>query len=141
MLAVKGNAFGRRTLEQVATIVTPDAILRLHRELIAEKWNHSDKCESPGRPRVAKEIEELVLRMAKENPTWGYEPPRQANAVTHFPHGVCRPTLPRSSHQVQRMSPRHRISKRNRVRQFLRHAVVQHQLSLGAPFPSPNRHR
>jgi putative transposase len=61
--AVKGKALGRRLLEQVATIVTPDTILRWHRELIAEKWNHSEKLKSPGRPKVAKEIEERVLRM------------------------------------------------------------------------------
>ncbi len=54
----------------MATIVTPDTILRWHRELIAEKWNHSDKCKTPGRPKVATEVEELVLRMAKENSSW-----------------------------------------------------------------------
>ena len=37
VLAIKGKALGRRILEQVATIVTPDTILRWHRELIAEK--------------------------------------------------------------------------------------------------------
>src|SRR6185437_3108855 len=73
VLAVKGKELGRRALEQVATICTPDTILRWHRELIAEKWNHSDKRKSPGRPTVSKAIEQLVLRMAKENPTWGYD--------------------------------------------------------------------
>jgi hypothetical protein len=73
VLAVKGKALGRRILEQVATIVSPDTILRWHRELIAAKWDYSARRKSPGRPKLAKEIEELVLRMAKENPTWGYD--------------------------------------------------------------------
>ncbi|HEV3344660.1 MAG TPA: hypothetical protein VG125_30065, partial [Pirellulales bacterium] len=43
VLAVKGKALGRRALEQISTLVTPDTILRWHRELVAQKWNHSDK--------------------------------------------------------------------------------------------------
>lgn len=74
-LAVKAKLLGRKTLEQVATIVTPDTLLRWHRRLIAEKWNHSDrrKKKKPGRPPVSEEITELVLRMARENPSWGYD--------------------------------------------------------------------
>ena len=68
VLAVKGKELGRKTLEQLATICTPDTILRWHRELIAAKWNHSEKRKEPGRPKVAAKVEELVLRMARENP-------------------------------------------------------------------------
>ena len=39
-LAVQGKLLGRQLLEQVATIVTPDTILRWHRELIARKWDY-----------------------------------------------------------------------------------------------------
>jgi hypothetical protein len=42
-LAVKGKILGRRMLEQVATIVTPDTILRWHRELVAAKWDYSGR--------------------------------------------------------------------------------------------------
>jgi transposase InsO family protein len=91
VLAVKGKALGRRALEQISTLVTPDTILRWHRELVAQKWNHSDKCKSPGRPRVAKEIEELVLRMAKENPTWGYD--RIQGALKNLGHEVSDTTV------------------------------------------------
>ncbi len=74
-LAVKAKVLGRKTLEQVATIVTPDTLLRWHRRLIAEKWDYSDRRETkkPGRPPVSEEITELVLKMARENPTWGYD--------------------------------------------------------------------
>ena len=68
-LAVKGKVLGRKMLEQLATIVTPDTILRWHRELIARHWDYSKQRKSPGRPPVAQEIVKLVLRMAKENPT------------------------------------------------------------------------
>ena len=72
-LAVKGKVLTRKTLQQVATIVTPDTILRWHRELIARKWDHTDKRQSVGRPRVRPEIVTLTVRMAQENPSWGYD--------------------------------------------------------------------
>jgi putative transposase len=74
-LAALGERLGRRVLAQVATIVTPDTILRWHRHLIARKWTYSKR--RPGRPGVLPEIRRLVVRMATENPTWGsYEGPR-----------------------------------------------------------------
>jgi transposase InsO family protein len=72
-LAVKGRILGRRMLEQVGTIVTPDTILRWHRELVAAKWDYSGRCRKVGRPPASVEVVELVLRMARENPTWGYD--------------------------------------------------------------------
>jgi hypothetical protein len=53
-LAAKGRRLGRRVLRQVATIVTPDTILRWHRQLIARKWTFAPK--RPGRPRIMQEI-------------------------------------------------------------------------------------
>ncbi len=69
-LAVRGKAIGRRALAEVASLVTPDTILRWHRQLIAQKWTH--KRRSPGRPRIMQVIAELTVRMARENPRWGY---------------------------------------------------------------------
>jgi hypothetical protein len=65
-LAALGKRLGRRVLAQVATIVTPDTILRWHRHLIARKWTYSKR--RPGRPGVLPEIRRLVVRMATENP-------------------------------------------------------------------------
>ena len=73
LLAVKGKALGRKTLQELTTIVTPDTILRWHRELVAKKWDHSQKRKSVGRPRIRQVIVDLILRFAKENPTWGYD--------------------------------------------------------------------
>ena len=52
-LAVKGKLLGRKQLEQVGTLFTPDTILRWHRHLVAQTWNDSDRKEQKsGRPRV-----------------------------------------------------------------------------------------
>jgi hypothetical protein len=71
-LAVKGKILGRKMLAQVATIVTPDTILRWHRELVAAKWDYSERRKKIGLPPASAEVVDLVLRMARENPGWGY---------------------------------------------------------------------
>jgi putative transposase len=50
--------------------VSPVTLLRWHRQLVGRRWTYSRR--SPGRPRTDSGISELVLRMARENPTWGY---------------------------------------------------------------------
>lgn len=73
-LAVKGKVLGRKLLEHIATLVTPDTILRWHRRLIARKWDFSDRLQATaGHPRVRPEIVEQVLKFARENPTWGFD--------------------------------------------------------------------
>ena len=72
-LAVKGKALGRRLLRELAAIVTPDTILRWHRALVAQKWDFSALRKRVGRPRTQEEIARLVVRMAEENPRWGYD--------------------------------------------------------------------
>ena len=70
-LAVKAQALGREALAQIASVATPTTLLRWYRYLIAAKYDGT-KNRSPGRPPVAKDIRELIVRMARENPTWGY---------------------------------------------------------------------
>ena len=70
-LAVKGKIVGRRRLADIAGIVTPDTILRWYRRLVAKKYDGS-KGRRPGRPSTKPDIAKLVVRMATENPTWGY---------------------------------------------------------------------
>ena len=72
-LAVKGKILGRKLLLQIAHIACPDTILRWHNLLVAEKWDYSNRRKKVGRPRLGKALVDLVVRMAKENPTWGYE--------------------------------------------------------------------
>ena len=59
-LAVKGKVLGRKALQEIATIVTPDRILRWHRELIAAKWDYSKRRKNVGRPPVSQEVVDLV---------------------------------------------------------------------------------
>ena len=73
VLAVKSKSIGRKALLELTTIVTPDTLLRWHRELVAKKWDHSEKRKSVGRPRIRKVIVDLILQFAKENTTWGYD--------------------------------------------------------------------
>ena len=54
-----------------AFLVTPPTLLRWHRQLVARRWTFR-VTDSGGRPSTAKEIRDLVLRLAAENPTWGY---------------------------------------------------------------------
>jgi hypothetical protein len=90
-LAVHGHRLGRRRLGQVATIVTPDTILRWHRQLIARKWTYAPGRSS--RRRVLAEIQRLVVRMAEENPAWGYT--RIQGALKNVGHRVVRSTIAR----------------------------------------------
>ena len=51
--------------------VRPDTLLGWHRQLVRRRWTYAGR--RPGRPAVAEEIRELVLRLARENPRWGYQ--------------------------------------------------------------------
>lgn len=51
-------------------LVTPTALLRWHRRLVARRWTYAGRS---GRPPVGGEIRQLVLRLARENPRWGYQ--------------------------------------------------------------------
>jgi putative transposase len=51
LLAVKGKSIGRKALRELTTIVTPDTILRWHRQLVANKWDYSKKREDPASAR------------------------------------------------------------------------------------------
>jgi transposase InsO family protein len=88
-LASIGARLGRRLLRQLATIVTPDTILRWHRQLVVRKWTFSTGRR--GRPGVHGEIRRLVVRMATENPTWGYT--RIQGALKNLGHRIARSTV------------------------------------------------
>jgi hypothetical protein len=66
-LSERAHRLGRQALRNVATIVTPDTLLRWHRQLVARKWTYPRKRTTRG--GVLAEIRHLVVRMAGENPT------------------------------------------------------------------------
>ncbi|MCP4283642.1 MAG: hypothetical protein GY792_04210 [Gammaproteobacteria bacterium] len=88
-LAAKAKALGRRALDEIETLVTPDTLLAWHRKLIAKKWTYPRK--GPGRPGVAQEITDLVLLMASENISWGYD--RIQGALANLGHIIAPNTV------------------------------------------------
>jgi putative transposase len=89
-LARRAHALGRKLLSELDTLVTPDTLLRWYRHLIARKWTYSRR-PGPGRPRVMTTMVDLVMRMALENPSWGYT--RIQGAMANLGHQVGRGTI------------------------------------------------
>jgi putative transposase len=90
LLARKAKAVGRKALLKLDTIVSPDTLLRWHRCLVAQKWNFA-KRRGAGRPGIMRHISELIVRIAEENPSWGYT--RIQGALTNLSHKVGRGTI------------------------------------------------
>jgi len=91
-LAAKGKLLGRKLLSKVAGIVTPDTILRWYRKRIAQKYDGSSR-QRPGRPKTRQEIAELVIKLAKDNITWGYT--RIRGVLRNLGHKLSRTTIKR----------------------------------------------
>src|SRR5579883_1162813 len=90
-LAEIAYRLGRKALAEVAAVATPETLLTWYRKLIAKKFDGSKHRKSLGRPRIDKEIECLVVRMAKENPTWGYD--RIVGAMANLGHKLSDETV------------------------------------------------
>jgi len=84
------DSAGRR-LKQVACVAGPDTILAWYRRLIAHKFGGSKQRRDVGRPRTTQEIEELVVRLARENSGWGYD--RILGALGNLGHRVSDQTV------------------------------------------------
>ncbi|MFD7604898.1 integrase core domain-containing protein [Streptomyces mirabilis] len=59
-------------LRRMRLVVRPDTVLRWHRDLVARRHAARSRPKRGGRPRTVRSIRALVLRLARENPTWGY---------------------------------------------------------------------
>ncbi len=90
-LAALAHPLGRTRLKEIATLATPDTLLRWYKRLIAQKFDGSQQRRQLGRPRVVAEVEQLVMRMAEENPTWGYR--RIQGAVANLGHAIDKLTV------------------------------------------------
>jgi putative transposase len=90
-LAAIGKQLGKQTRAEVATIVTPNTILAWHRTFVAKKFDGSQRRKAPGRPRIDEELEALVVRMAQENRTCGYD--RIASALAHLGYSISDQTV------------------------------------------------
>ncbi len=91
-LAAKAKKIGRKGLFGISTLVSPDTLLRWYRRLIAKKYDGS-QARGAGRPKTAAEIEQLILRMARDNPRWGYT--RIRGALRNLGHEIGRNTIKR----------------------------------------------
>src|ERR1700674_336914 len=85
-----GHRLGRKILSEVASLAQPDTILAWYRKLVARKFDGS-KARRSGRPRIKREVEQLIVRMAKENRDWGYD--RIAGALANLGYEVCDQTV------------------------------------------------
>jgi putative transposase len=90
-LATLAHPIGRQRLKEVATLVTPDTLMRWYTRLIAQKFDGSQQRRQFGRPRIAEEVEQLIVRMAEENPTWGYR--RIQGALANLGHRIDKITV------------------------------------------------
>ncbi|MBW8792092.1 MAG: helix-turn-helix domain-containing protein, partial [Streptomyces sp.] len=62
----------RASLRRLHLIVSPDTVLRWHRDLMRHRHAKSCRPKRTGRPRTVASIRRLVLRLVRENPSWGY---------------------------------------------------------------------
>src|SRR3954452_19927859 len=90
-LAEIGKRLGRTALQQVACVAKPDTILAWYRRLIARKFDGSKFRTSPGRPRIAPDVEALIVRFARENSGWGYD--RIVGALANLGYAVSNQTV------------------------------------------------
>lgn len=90
-LAEIGKKLGKQALVEMATLVTPDTILAWHRKLVAQKFDGSQHRKAPGRRQIDKELEALVVRMAQENRSWGYD--RIVGALAHLGYTISDQTV------------------------------------------------
>ena len=115
LLARKAKAVGRKALLKLDTIVSPDTLLRWHRRLVAQKWNFAYR-RGPGRPGIMREIAELIVRMAQENPRWGYT--LIQGALANLRHKIGRGTIANVLNR-NGIEPAPERSKRTRWSTFL----------------------
>ena len=86
-----GHRLGRKVLAEVARVARPDAILGRYRKLVARKFDGSKARRGPGGPRIKREVEQLIIRMASENRDWGYD--RIAGALANLGYEISDQTV------------------------------------------------
>ena len=85
-LAEIGKRLGRKGLEKVATAAKPETILGWFRKLVAQKFDGSQYRSYPGGPATSSEVVNLIVRLARDNSSWGYD--RIAGALSNLGHKV-----------------------------------------------------
>jgi putative transposase len=86
-----GHRLGHKVLADVATVARPDTIPGWYRKLVARKFDGSKARRGPGRPRIKREVEQLIIRMASKNLDWGYD--RIAGALANLGYEISDQTV------------------------------------------------
>ena len=86
-----GHRLGRMVLAEVATVARPDTIPGWYRKLVARKFDGSKARRGPGRPRIKREVEQLIVHLASENRDWGYD--RIAGALANLGYEISDQTV------------------------------------------------
>jgi putative transposase len=90
-LAKLGAKLGKKALAEIATIAKAETILAWNRQCADQPVDTSKVLKSVGRPRVDKEVEDLVIRMAQANRAWGYD--RIVGALANLGYTVSDQTV------------------------------------------------
>src|SRR5919197_2368161 len=90
-LAALAYPLGRKRLKEMATLATPDTLMRWYHRLIAQKFDGSTRRSPLGRPPVAEEVERLAFQMAEENATWDYR--RMQGVLANLGHSIDKSTV------------------------------------------------
>lgn len=90
-LAEIARRLSGKALEEISTVAKPATILGWYRKLIAKKFDGSKFRKNYGRPQIEKQVEYLLMRMAKENPNWGYD--RLVGALANLGHKLSPQTV------------------------------------------------
>ena len=117
-LAIKGKKLGRNVLRELCCIFSPDTILRWHQKLIAHKYDGSKHRRKPGRPPISRAIEDVIVRIASESPSWGYF--RIEGEMKHLGYDVSRTTIGRVLAR-RGFDPNPEIRKRTTWKDFIRY--------------------
>jgi transposase InsO family protein len=115
-LASRSRSIGRNLLGDVTDLFSPDTLLKWYRQLIARKYDSSAKRKS-GRPPLSQERVEAILRLARDNPSWGFG--RIQNYMRYLGLPVSRTTVRRVLHQ-HGISPDPRGKPKTTWNEFLR---------------------
>ena len=90
-LAEIGRQLGKKALEEIATVAKPDTILAWYRKFTSAPGDSAQLPKSVGRPRIDQEIEDVMVRMARENRSWGYD--RIAGALANLGYTISDQTV------------------------------------------------
>jgi hypothetical protein len=97
-LAEIGVQLGKRALAEMATVAQPETILAWNRKFANQPTDTSKRPKSVGCPRVDQEIEDWVLRIARENRSWGYD--RIQGGLKHLGYTISDQQLATSSNAM-----------------------------------------